>query len=544
MVVAKIPVAVDDPLVASQFGFHPETIETQDEEFFLDGPVAARVAIVDRDPVTGKLASPVPWREKQRQFEHPEDASSPAALALSVFGLVLKTISLFERPDVLGHTLRWAFNRPQLLVVPQAGTWANAFYDRYSSSLQFFSFNAPDGSLVQTALSRDIVTHECGHAILDGLAPALYDAVSPETLALHEAIGDLTAVCMALDSHAIREWIVQNKQGCLYGSTPASQLANQFGEALNKHHPLRDTSNALRLADIEDPQDPHALSQVLTGAAWSAMTQLHDHSMKEALAEQSKSTESVEAKALGVSARRIARILFRALDYLAPAEATFADYVRAVLVADVRAYPEDESGYRRTFSDEFKKRGIPGDLQLNLPTELLSVDLDDLLESDWTAYQFVDKHKGLLGVPAKGPFRVFPRRESQRRYYVGEGKRETRREVVLQVTWEASEPNGGVLSLPSSRAVFKGTTIVIDGRADGRGRYPVLSCLSTDSGDHQVAARTEAVRRLADAGQLLFASRWQANDMRPLAPLVFARTAQNVLRLRGTARLLHLAGVN
>jgi hypothetical protein len=456
---------------------------------------------------------------------------------------VLKTISLFERPDVLGHPVTWAFNRPQLLVVPQAGTWANALYDRYSSSLQFFNFSAPDGSLVRTALSRDIVTHECGHAILDGLAPALYDAVSPETLALHEAIGDLTAVCMALDSRTVREWIVRNLAGRLYGSTPASQLANEFGDALKKHHPLRDTSNDLTLANV-DPQEPHSLSQVLTGAAWSAMTQLHDHSMKEALAQPSKSTESVEAKALGVSARRIARILFRALDYLAPAEATFADYVRAVLVADMRAYLEDESGYRRTFNDEFKKRGIPGDLQPDLPDEFLRVDLDDLLESDWTAYEFVDKHKKLLGVPAKGPFRVFSRRESQRRYYIGEGKRETRREVILQVTWEASEPNGGVLSLPSSRAVFKGTTIVIDGRADGRGRYPVLSCLSTDSGEHQVDARTEAVRRLADAGLLLFASRWQANDMRPLAPLVFARTAQNVLRLRGTARLLHLAGVN
>ncbi len=543
MVVARIPVAVDDPLVASQYGFRPETVETQDEAFFLDGPVASRVAVVDRDPATGQLTIPVPWRSKQRRFVTSKDSLSPAAIALSVFGLVLKTISLFERPDVLGHPISWAFSRPQLLVVPQAGTWANAFYDRYSSSLQFFTFSAPDGSLVRTALSRDIVTHESGHAILDSLAPALYDAVSPETLALHEAIGDLTAVCMALESHAIREWLVQHRQGRIYGSTPASQLANQFGDALNKHHPLRDTSNDLRLSDV-DSQEPHSLSQVLTGAAWAAMTQLHDHSMQDAIADQSTSTESVEAKALGVSARRITRILFRALDYVAPAEATFADYVRAVLVADTRAYPEDESGYRRTFNDEFKKRGIPGDLQANLPDEHLRVDVDDLLESDWTAYEFTDKHKSLLGVPAKGPFRVFPRRESQRQYYVGEGKRETRREVILQVTWEGSEPNGDVLSLPSSRAVFKGTTIVIDGRADRRGRYPVLSCLSTDSGEHQVAARTEAVRRLADAGQLLFASRWQANDIRPLAPVVFARTAQNVLRLRGTARLLHLAGVN
>ena len=89
MVVAKIRVAVDDPLVAGTYDFSPEIIETQDEAFFLDGPVAARVAIVDRDPASGLLANSVPWQVRRRRFDCPEDISAPGATAVSVFGLVL-----------------------------------------------------------------------------------------------------------------------------------------------------------------------------------------------------------------------------------------------------------------------------------------------------------------------------------------------------------------------------------------------------------------------------------------------------------------------
>ena len=50
-----------------------------------------------------------------------------------------------------------------------------AFYERESHSLQFFHFpsKSPTNALttVYTSLSHDIVSHECGHAILDGIAP-------------------------------------------------------------------------------------------------------------------------------------------------------------------------------------------------------------------------------------------------------------------------------------------------------------------------------------------------------------------------------------
>jgi hypothetical protein len=90
-------------------------------------------------------------------------------------------------------------------------------------------------------------------------------------------------------------------------------------------------------------------------------------------------------------------------------------------------------------------------------------------------------------------------------------------------------------------AVFKGTTLVLGGETDGRGRHRVLSCLTTDGSEQQRSARSRTVRRLVDEGRLEFShDGTKAAELRPLAPIVSARVAEDMLRLRGTARLLHL----
>ena len=105
---------------------------------------------------------------------------------------------MFEEGDTLGRRLNWGFNGPQLLIVPVAGEWANAFYEREAHCLQFFYFNSQQaGQRVYTALSHDIVSHETGHAILDGIAPDLYHSITPQSLALHEGIADLVALVIA-----------------------------------------------------------------------------------------------------------------------------------------------------------------------------------------------------------------------------------------------------------------------------------------------------------------------------------------------------------
>ena len=171
---------------------------------FLDGPACRRIAVVDFDPATGAPSPPpatfAPFKSNPRSGKYvaDDDDTSAASIAVNAFGTVFQTVQMFEGPDALGRQVDWAFGSEQLLVVPRAGEWANAFYDRGTRSLQFFSFVGRTGDRVHTALSRDVVAHECGHALLDAVVPSLYDGSTPQSVAIHEAVADLVAVIMAL----------------------------------------------------------------------------------------------------------------------------------------------------------------------------------------------------------------------------------------------------------------------------------------------------------------------------------------------------------
>ena len=130
---------------------------------FLDGPASRRFAVVDFDPASGV---PLPQRAMfARSPRTPapggtslSDPTSAATLAINTFGTVFQTVRMFEGPDALGRQVDWAFGSEQLSV-PRAGEWANAFYDRGTRSLQFFSFPTarapgPHGAESQRHLAR------------------------------------------------------------------------------------------------------------------------------------------------------------------------------------------------------------------------------------------------------------------------------------------------------------------------------------------------------------------------------------------------------
>lgn len=153
----RIPVIVKDPEVSEYKDVFPtEDIEVE-EDVFLDGPISPRVAVLDFEPGSGALAEPARFvppaqngGEGSYRIEHPVTQGSlhvdRVAAAVSVFGAVHKTMRLFEEPDTLGRKVAWAFGAPQLLVVPRAGEWANAYYERESHSLQFFFFQSPSST--------------------------------------------------------------------------------------------------------------------------------------------------------------------------------------------------------------------------------------------------------------------------------------------------------------------------------------------------------------------------------------------------------------
>ena len=598
----RIPVLVQDP-VASEERSLPKTewVRLRSEEVVLDGPVSPRVAVLDLDAGTGRLARGARYQPPEREGEpgtfrlqDPERLDAADVIQVSVFGAVLRTLEMFEEDDALGRRVRWAFEGSQLLVVPRAGEWANAFYQRESRSLQFYFFRQtlPSGrqERIYTCQSQDIIAHETAHAVLDGIAPDLYHALSPQAVALHEAVADLTAVLAAFRCRPLVRQVLKEQGGSIASSGAFSAIGEQFGKALgHERGHLRDLLNQKTLKPIDGgrPEDvvtsvePHALSEVLSGALYSVMLKLHE-ALKDEFARKPQARPSlvaptetarqelppedapepplahrgfvsedawqearrrVSGKALAVAASRFKRSLYRGLDYLPPGEVSFADLGRAILAADQASHPD--SGEQRTWlCQEFVRRGIVrGEHELRVRTDfehraLAGVDLDTLVKSDWAAYAFANRHRGFLRIPRGTSFHIAPRLVVEKLSYDAAGEHGTRRirECIFKVSWKVDETDtvpGG--ALPDVRQVTFGTTLVIDCET-----RRVRALLTSDRHFERKTDRDGMLRWLMDEDLLRVGDEALGPDGGPLCCAIKGEVSDGILRVVGTAHMLHM----
>lgn len=555
----RVPMMVQDPLFARYEDLKPtEGFDITQEEFFLDGPVTKRIAVLDFDPETGALLPGVPFRpppprRKLGRYEIADENDLYASdfMRVSVFATVLKTMYMFEEADTLGRRLVWAFDGPQLHVLPRAGKWANAYYERDSRSLQFFYFPHPKNQeeTIYTSLSRDIVAHETGHAILDGIVPHLYDAITPQSLALHEAVADLTALLSAFRSNKLRKAVLGQTDGSIRDSTAFNSIAEEFGMARapgSDTGSLRSLLNDKTLEDVSR-HEPHALSEVLSGALYTVMLEIHQ-TLKAEYAEKEGRTEySVSGKALWVGAERFKRMILRALDYLPPGEVSFADYGRAIIAADQASHRDDDQE-REWIRQEFVRRHmVPNREALEIETNfehpaVRDVDLQTLIESDWAAYEFANRNRDLLCIPEDIPFQVEPRLDVTKRYYHRDGEQEVR-ECLFKVWWDQSEPNPLGSGFPNQRQITVGTTLAIDWNT-----RQVRACLTSDHSQRpqeqreQRKDRDRMLQRLADQGLLQTGHLALGPDGRQLRTVVSAQSTNDLMRVRGAVRMLHIIG--
>lgn len=448
-------------------------------ESLLPGPVSDRVAVVDIRDGRISAAAKLPATNADLLPKTLEPFSEPDVVRWSVFATVLETLTLFERPDCLGRVIPWAFGRSQLLVVPEAAEDANAFYDRSSGSLQLGYFLTKEGEPIHAAACHDIVAHETAHAVLDGIAPWLFDASGPEAVALHESVADLTALFASASSPVLVEQAMARTGGDLTKTPLFSALAPEFGRGLGESGPLRSLVDPDRELPLglhafgpgkKDPE-PHDLSVVLSRAFYALVldaydARLHNPPQKPRHALRFAGHSDTHADALRFAVRLVQRLLYRGLDYLPPGDVTFVDLARAVLACDRAAHPEDTTNVRGLLIDRLVERGIGAtEAELDTPFEALRdavgiVQIGALAGSDWYAMRWVELHRAALGIPDGVPFDVLPR-ERVRKVLIRPTERPVREELLLKVSWRVKEPvptAGG----PSALWVRHGLTVAFD----------------------------------------------------------------------------------
>lgn len=192
------------------------------------------------------------------------------------FAVVRQTLTMYQRA-LGGIALPWQWNSENnsdpLSVYPRAGVTQNAYYSRTQKALKFFYFTPANKPTVYTCRSFDIVSHECGHAVLDALKPNWLLANNPpQTGGLHESFGDLTSIFLALSQMDQVEAVIAQTKANLHDKTFLVDVAEQFGLALGRPNGLRNADNDLKLSEVGN--EVHAISQVFTGGIYDILADI------------------------------------------------------------------------------------------------------------------------------------------------------------------------------------------------------------------------------------------------------------------------------
>jgi len=465
----RLPLMVQDPLTTRYPGVTKVVegmhLTLPDGATIGDGPRTDDLVVEDRD-ADGVVTPPARFeppdkRRKMGRFAVSDDIYAPEFIQVAAFAAVAKTRRTLAPEDVLGHPIGWRDPSRPLTIVPRAGEWANALYNRSEQALEFFYFPDPRDPQrrIYTALARDVVAHECAHALVDAIAPWLYDSASPQSRAIHEAVADLAALLTSFRSGTLVPAVLEHTRGSIRDSTAFSSLANELGLALAREGqaaPLRDMWNERTLASCGP--DPHALAEVLGGALYRVVVEMYERDWTRHGERYSRS-----GYWLARASATFSRLLLRAVALLPPGDASLADFCRCMTVAAERE--SDSHLYEffigswehdRFLADELVRRGVLADSgELGVPTlmpgsalELAPDEVDRIFDDDGVAY--VEAHADALGIPPDLVAEVLPC-SSSFIYFEEEGQPTHIEEVLVKVAW-------------TEGSVRCGRTIVIDSR--------------------------------------------------------------------------------
>ena len=159
----------------------------------------------------------------------------------------------------------------------------NAFYDR--SSFQFYEFTA-GGKTTFSGESTDVVAHEIGHGLLDGIRSDLWDTAFLEVSAFHEAFGDCVALLTALSDAPTRQAFLPRINSHNFLETTAEDLSDAI-RRFRPNHNAAEPRMALNILQWQLPttlpanggpgvliNEGHSFARVFTGCFYDLLRNL------------------------------------------------------------------------------------------------------------------------------------------------------------------------------------------------------------------------------------------------------------------------------
>jgi hypothetical protein len=478
----RVKVLPKDPLVARTQGLWPVDAVLECPTIG-DGPTSARVAIIDYNADLDTRFAPAKLLKDRSAFrglaglKHDKILDNFNFHQVNVWAIVEQILTLLEDDEALGRPVPWASGLGRLLVLPHAGYQANAFYDRATGAVHLFYFEGPDGGPVYTCLSHDIVAHELGHAVLDGLKPGYNEVSSPETAGFHEYFGDAIAMLASLTNRNIAKLVTKGAPAQLTAKNVVSAIASEFGATIHgvsEQDYLRGAWNKRKMSDLRGTYEEHDWSEVLTGVYYDMLQYLYMRNLRGLLRESGRKRKNQQQaiRALFRAANQTANVMLRAIDYCPPVDLRYDEYARALLRADEVAYPGDTYGIRVKLKRIFRQRGLqpPPEDQRTRAEVLYALrgakDIDAITATPADAYRFLDEFRELFQIPFHANLSVVSVYRTKKRARSGYW---APKERVIEFTWsediKLEGPSFGAITgmlLP----LHCGGTLVFDGNGN------------------------------------------------------------------------------
>ena len=308
----------------------------------LAGPKDARIVIEGLPPVIPNVLGDLIAAPGTDAFD-----------AIHTFAVVRQTLTMFQHA-LFPTSVPWQWNSrgntEPIRVFPRAGETMNAYYSRKDRALKFYSFTPPGAPAttpqVYTCRSQDIVAHETGHAVLDGIKPNWILAESPpQTSALHEAVADLTAIFLTLSQPEQVAAIITQTKANLQNKLFVADLAEEPGLALGRPTGFRNVENELTLSQVGT--EVHDLAQVFTSGIYDVFADIVAFELK---------PNRDPAAAVYPAVEYVCSLLIRALQAAPDEAASFADVVNQML--SVAEMDEKPVQYRNFIRNRFALREV------------------------------------------------------------------------------------------------------------------------------------------------------------------------------------------